>query len=173
MRKVVITVTTVAPATAIAQIERPDVEIDFPVLGMTCAACVRRVETAAGRVAGVSRVDVNLPLSRVRLAVGATTTVATARAAAAAIRDAGYDVPADVVDALDRPASEGAGAARLAAIERATRDEVAGLMGDLLVSHAPPAASGRLSRWVRQHADQLGRHYASEIARRRPPKQPD
>lgn len=52
-----------------------------------------------------------------------------------------------------------------------TRDEVAGLMGDLLVSHAPPTALGRLSEWVHQHAAELGKHYASEVARRRPPKQ--
>jgi uncharacterized protein YbjT (DUF2867 family) len=53
-----------------------------------------------------------------------------------------------------------------------TRDEVAGLMGDLLVSHAPPTAAGKLSAWVRQHAAELGQHYASEVARRRPLKQP-
>jgi uncharacterized protein YbjT (DUF2867 family) len=52
-----------------------------------------------------------------------------------------------------------------------TRDEVKGLMADLLVSHAPPTASGRLSEWVHQHAVDLGQHYASEIARRRQPKQ--
>jgi uncharacterized protein YbjT (DUF2867 family) len=51
-----------------------------------------------------------------------------------------------------------------------TRDEVAGLMGDLLVSHAPPTAAGRLSEWVHQHSADLGQRYASEVARRRPPK---
>jgi NADH dehydrogenase len=52
-----------------------------------------------------------------------------------------------------------------------TRDEVKGLMADLLVSQASPTASGRLSEWVHQHAADLGQHYASEIARRRQPKQ--
>jgi uncharacterized protein YbjT (DUF2867 family) len=52
-----------------------------------------------------------------------------------------------------------------------TRDEVKGLMADLLVSHATPTASGRLSEWVHQHTAELGQHYASEIARRRQPKQ--
>jgi uncharacterized protein YbjT (DUF2867 family) len=48
-----------------------------------------------------------------------------------------------------------------------TRDEVKGLMADLLVSHAPPTAPGKLSEWVEQNAAELGRHYASEVARRR------
>jgi uncharacterized protein YbjT (DUF2867 family) len=52
-----------------------------------------------------------------------------------------------------------------------TRDEIKGLMADLLVSHAPPTASGKLSEWVRQNAAELGRHYASEVARRRMPGQ--
>lgn len=53
-----------------------------------------------------------------------------------------------------------------------TRDEVKGLMADLLISRAPPTASGRLSEWVHRHAAELGQHYASEIARRRQSNQP-
>jgi NADH dehydrogenase len=48
-----------------------------------------------------------------------------------------------------------------------TRDEVEGLMADLLVTSSPPAGSTRLTDWARQHADTLGRHYASELARRK------
>ncbi len=48
-----------------------------------------------------------------------------------------------------------------------TRDEVEGLMADLLVTLSPPAGSTRLTDWARQHADTLGKHYASELARRR------
>jgi NADH dehydrogenase len=47
-----------------------------------------------------------------------------------------------------------------------TRDEVEGLMADLLVTSSPPSGSTRLTDWARQHADTLGRHYASELARR-------
>lgn len=50
-----------------------------------------------------------------------------------------------------------------------TRDEVQGLMEGLLFVDAPPAGTTRLTDWARQHADQLGRHYASELSRRRPP----
>jgi NADH dehydrogenase len=48
-----------------------------------------------------------------------------------------------------------------------TRDEVEGLMADLLVTASPPAGSTRLTDWAREHADTLGKHYASELARRK------
>ena len=48
-----------------------------------------------------------------------------------------------------------------------TRDEVEGLMADLLVTQSPPAGSTRLTDWAQQHADTLGKHYASELARRK------
>jgi len=48
-----------------------------------------------------------------------------------------------------------------------TRDEIAGLMQGLLSTDSPPAGETRLTDWARQHADTLGRRYASELARRR------
>jgi NADH dehydrogenase len=48
-----------------------------------------------------------------------------------------------------------------------TRDEIDALAADLLVTDSPPAGTTRLSDWARAHADQLGRRYASELARRR------
>jgi NADH dehydrogenase len=47
-----------------------------------------------------------------------------------------------------------------------TREELRGLMADLLYTQSPPAASTRLTTWAAEHADQLGRRYASELARR-------
>lgn len=46
-----------------------------------------------------------------------------------------------------------------------TRDEVAGLMAGLLVSSEPPRSQVRLSDWLEDHKDIVGRRYASEIAR--------
>ena len=46
-----------------------------------------------------------------------------------------------------------------------TRDEIRGLMGNLLVSDHPPIARRRLSDWIAQHHETLGRRYASELAR--------
>jgi len=48
-----------------------------------------------------------------------------------------------------------------------TRDEVAGLMQDLLYTDSPPAGQTRFTDWAKQHAGTLGIHYASELARRR------
>jgi NADH dehydrogenase len=48
-----------------------------------------------------------------------------------------------------------------------TREEIAGLMAGLLSVDGPATGQTRLSDWVRQHADTLGRRYASELARRR------
>jgi NADH dehydrogenase len=46
-----------------------------------------------------------------------------------------------------------------------TKDEVDGLMADLLISHAPPTCPTRLTEWLACHGDDLGRRYASELAR--------
>jgi uncharacterized protein YbjT (DUF2867 family) len=48
-----------------------------------------------------------------------------------------------------------------------TREEIKGLMAGLLDVDSPAAGETRLTEWTRQHADQLGIRYASELARRR------
>lgn len=48
-----------------------------------------------------------------------------------------------------------------------TREEIDGLMADLLYVDSPPSGTTRLTQWARQHAASLGRHYANELARRR------
>jgi len=48
-----------------------------------------------------------------------------------------------------------------------TREEIAGLMADLLCTDSPPAGTTRLTEWAAAHAGTLGRRYASELARRR------
>ena len=101
-------------------------QVDLPVLGMTCAACVRRVERAALGVTGVTRADVNLALSRARLELDPD--VVSVAAAATAIRAAGYEVPADVLDGAR------GGRARLGAIEEAGRAERAGLRRDAFLA---------------------------------------
>src|SRR4051812_1395991 len=96
--------------------------VDLPVLGMTCAACVRRVEKAALAVPGVAKADVNLALSRARLELDPA--LASTATAASAIRAAGYEVPADVLE------SGRTGRARIAAIDAAAREETTGLRRD-------------------------------------------
>jgi NADH dehydrogenase len=46
-----------------------------------------------------------------------------------------------------------------------TRDEIAGLMGNLLVSDRPPSCPTSFSQWLHDHAGELGTHYASELRR--------
>ncbi len=48
-----------------------------------------------------------------------------------------------------------------------TRDEIAGLMSDLLFTQSPPAGTTRLTDWAREHSTTLGVRYASELARRK------
>ena len=47
-----------------------------------------------------------------------------------------------------------------------TREEIEGLMADLLYVDAPPTGWTRLTAWIREHAETLGRMYTSELARR-------
>ena len=46
-----------------------------------------------------------------------------------------------------------------------TQEEIDGLMSGHLVSQGPPTAHTRLTDWMRDHRETLGRHYASELAR--------
>jgi len=46
-----------------------------------------------------------------------------------------------------------------------TRDEVAGLLHDLLVPSGPSTCPTRLSDWLRSNADTVGRRYLSELRR--------
>ena len=56
-------------------------------------------------------------------------------------------------------------AGRLAGDMLLTRDELNDLMDDILVSHEPARGTTRLTDWLAQHRDEVGRRYASEIAR--------
>lgn len=47
-----------------------------------------------------------------------------------------------------------------------TRDEIEGLMAELLYVDSPPAGSTKLTDWVRENSTALGLQYESELARR-------
>ena len=106
------TETAAAPGAAEAKAE-------VPVQGMTCAACVRRIEKALTRTPGVREATVNLALNRatVKYDPGATDEAALVRA----IRDAGYDVP-------------GAAERRAAAIEEAEFEEQKRIRRDFAIA---------------------------------------
>lgn len=48
-----------------------------------------------------------------------------------------------------------------------TKEEIEGLMADLLYVDAPPAGKTALTEWAQKHAQTLGKTYSSELARRR------
>lgn len=48
-----------------------------------------------------------------------------------------------------------------------TREEIQGLMADLLYTDSTPTGTTCLTAWIRKHAATLGRKYSSELARRR------
>jgi uncharacterized protein YbjT (DUF2867 family) len=48
-----------------------------------------------------------------------------------------------------------------------TKDEIEGLMADLLVVDSQPTGTTVLTEWIKDHADTLGRTYTSELARRK------
>ena len=72
----------------------PPASLRFPILGMTCASCVGRVERALRAVPGVADVSVNpaTELADVRADAG-TDPQALAAAMSAAVSDAGYSLP--------------------------------------------------------------------------------
>jgi NADH dehydrogenase len=47
-----------------------------------------------------------------------------------------------------------------------TRDEIRGLMANLLYVDSEPTGSTKLSEWLRRNASTLGTHYARELSRR-------
>jgi P-type Cu+ transporter len=63
---------------------------EFPVEGMTCASCVRRIERALGRVEGVEEASVNLATGKARVAFDPS--AATLELLGAAVEKAGYRV---------------------------------------------------------------------------------
>ncbi len=48
-----------------------------------------------------------------------------------------------------------------------TKAEIEGLKANLLYVDAPPAGSTRLTDWLREHRDMVGKSYASELVRRK------
>ncbi len=70
----------------------PAAEVTFPVTGMTCASCVRRVEKALSRVEGVREAQVNLATETARVALDPA--VVTQEHLRAAVERAGYGVGA-------------------------------------------------------------------------------
>ncbi|MGE3913632.1 MAG: heavy metal translocating P-type ATPase, partial [Chloroflexota bacterium] len=82
----------------------PTTDITFPVTGMTCASCVRRIEKRVGKVDGVQDVSVNLATEKARVTYDPA--VVTVDDLVAAVEKAGYGVgelPAATAPLTPRP----------------------------------------------------------------------
>jgi Cu+-exporting ATPase len=65
-------------------------QLELPITGMTCASCVRRIEKALGKVAGVQEASVNLATEKARVTYDAHTV--TPAQLTSAVEKAGYGV---------------------------------------------------------------------------------
>lgn len=79
-------------------------ELSFPVEGMTCAACVGRVERALKKTEGVLDASVNLATERANVVYLPAT--ASAAVLKDAVRGAGYEVPNEAAQAESRLQAE-------------------------------------------------------------------
>jgi Cu+-exporting ATPase len=87
-------------------LERPpqgETEVTFPVTGMTCASCVRRIEKALGKLDGVSAANVNLATEKATVTYDPH--LATPETLKAAIEKAGYGVRDFPIQTITRPES--------------------------------------------------------------------
>jgi P-type Cu+ transporter len=110
--------------------EAESVTEEIPILGMTCASCVRRIDRAIHKVPGVQHVHVNLALNQATVSYEQPT--ASLEAIRKAIEGAGYEVPAvtkeqgrDVLAEREQ---------RAQAVELAEQEEQQSLRRNLLLS---------------------------------------
>ncbi len=109
------------------EVPATDRTIELGVVGMTCAACVRRVEKSLRTVAGVREAQVNLVTHRATVTVDADT--ASVDALEAAIEKAGYQAVRD-------EATKEVGQDRATALEEAEEREHRALRRGLVLSAA-------------------------------------
>jgi Cu+-exporting ATPase len=84
--------------------------ISIPVEGMTCASCVRRVETAAAKVPGVATSSVNFATKKLTVEPGEGF---SARTLAAAVKKIGYEVAPQIIQLVANGLKGGDDATRL------------------------------------------------------------
>jgi P-type Cu+ transporter len=98
-------------------------QVTFPVTGMTCASCVRRIEKALGRVEGVQQANVNLATEKAHVVFDPDrTSVADMRAA---VERAGYsigDTPQESTARTEVPEQGGGASAEAHTPEPSTPD---------------------------------------------------
>lgn len=149
------------------QLAKSEEQIELGVVGMTCAACVRRIEKAVRAVPGIVDASVNLVTHKASVTLDPA--VASEADVTQAIKDAGYDVATTpVITATHEDAQQAArpvrrsAEQRAAALAQAEEREQRGLRRDffiaasftgplliLAMSHgAIPGTDGPAGRWA-------------------------
>ncbi len=100
-------------------------EVTFPVTGMTCASCVRRIEKALGKVEGVADASVNLATEKARVVYDPAR--ATTDDLRHAVENAGYGV-------REMPASPAASGAPSAPAASPTSTSAESGSGDVVLA---------------------------------------
>lgn len=72
--------------------------VNLPIVGMTCASCVRRVEKALLTVPGVQQASVNLATEKANVSLDADAANDSTQALIAAVEKAGYEVPVQTLN---------------------------------------------------------------------------
>jgi Cu+-exporting ATPase len=138
-------------------------QVELPISGMTCVNCARAVERAVKKLPGVASVSVNLASER------ATVTYIPGQVSiaqiVAAVRKAGYNVPARPADLGSRAALDAARAARQAELRQRRRRAIVGL------SMALPAFMLSMGRDLGLLAILLGPRFAPINAHHHAPEQ--
>jgi len=111
-----------------AQTKKTLTERDFEIEGMTCAACVRRVERRVGKLEGVEQVQVNLATERMNVRFDAE--VLDEEGIVQAVEKAGYGArPRQEEDAQHQTATLSVGGMTCAACVRRVERKLQGLKG--------------------------------------------
>jgi len=127
-------------------------ELSLPVIGMTCASCVNRIERFLNRADGVAEANVNLATERatVRFDPG----LIDRAGIVATIEASGYDVGREATDAPGADAAEAADAARAAERRELLLGAIASLgaglamMAVMFWPGGTPWPIGDVNRWL-------------------------
>ncbi len=121
-------------------------ELSFPVEGMTCAACVGRVERGLQKAEGVLSASVNLATERANVTyLPAATSPAALKQA---VRDAGYDVPDEATESQSRLDADRARKAEEIAALRRSVILAAAFSIPLFIVAMLPMVWPALDRWL-------------------------
>jgi len=143
---------------AVPKIPSAAAKQSFPIEGMTCASCVRRVEVAITKVPGVTAAAVNLATESADITFSGAI---DSDEIIAAIRGAGYDVPVEKIEV------DIEGMTCASCVNRVEKAIAAVLPRSTLPPNARPLSCSRVPRHAPRSTQLSARPAMSRVARRR------